>query len=408
MLNSTDRRLLNLALAAVTVGVLAVGWTSLTTLTIRPVTVAQDAAVRLVLSPPEGYAERLAGTRAELDQLPANDASRDARQALAAYSSERDTAGAANPELTRRMLAAVSAAEQKSAFDRQRLANFWLAALAVVSAALAAASVFALWLRLRRRNEVLPHWATGTDRDPAEILAEELAAVEANVEELKAERIALARDLRERDERIRELAKRPEPAPVVMAAPAFFAAEEPAFATRLEEPLTPLVPEPIHADSFLFENPLEEDDPDLFVVPEAAPAPTSGRFSALASLTGTQETLEASASPLVAVTFADLDDFRLAYADSVTEVYLNTVARALFRIGAAPEDVVRLDDDLLWAVSHGRFFNRAELERDVTRVYADELVEFEGRLIERPTLSLRLVREGLERRLAETDRRAAV
>lgn len=408
MLNSTDRRLLNIAVAAVAVGFLAVGWTNVTTLTIRPVTAAQDAAVRLALGPPEAYAERLGTLRAELDRLPANDTSREARQALAAYSSERDTTGTANPELTRRMLAAVSAAEQKNAFDRQRLANFWIAALAVVSAALAAASVGAVWLRLRRRNETLPHWATTSDRDPAEVLAEELAAVEANVEELKAERIALARDLRERDERIRELVKRPEPVPVVIAAPTFFAAEEPAFATRLEEPLTPLVPEPIHVESFIFDNPPEESETDLFVVPEFVPGPPSGRFSALASLTGTLESLELSAGPLIAITFGDLDDFRLAYADGVTEVYLNTATRALFRIGASPEDLARRDDELIWALPRALPFNRAELEHAVAGAYDDELVEFEGRLIERPALSLRIVREGIERRLTETDRRAAV
>lgn len=408
MLNSTDRRLLNLALAAVAVGLLAVGWTNLATLTVRPVTAAQDAAVRLALGPPETYAERLGILRAELDRLPANDASRDARRELAAYSSERDTAGTADPELTRRMLAAVSAAEQKNAFDRQRLANFWIAALAVVSAALAAASVGAVWLRLRRRNEALPRWATSSDRDAAEVLAEELAAVEATVEELKTERIALARDLRERDERIRELVKRPEPAPVVAVAQPFFAAEEPSFATRLEEPLTPLVPEPIHADRFIFDNPPDDAAPDLFIVPETVPAPPSGRFSALASLTGSPESLEASAGPLVAITFAALDDFRLAYADAVAEVYLNTAARALFRIGAAPEDLARQDDELIWAVPRALPFNRAELEHVVADAYDDELVEFEGRLIERPALSLRVVREGIERRLAETDRRAAV
>lgn len=408
MLNSTDRRLLNLAFAAVTVGFLAVGWTNLTTLTVRPVTVAQDAAARLALGPPETYAERLGALRAELDRLPANDASREARQALAAYSSERDTAGTANPELTRRMLSAVSAAEQKNAFDRQRLANFWIAAIAVVAAALAAASVGAVWLRLRRRNETLPHWATNSDRDAAEILAEELAAVETTVDELKAERIALARDLRERDERIRELLKRPEPAPVVIAAPQLFAAAEPAFAARLEEPLTPLIPEPIHAESFIFENPPEEGESDLFVLPEVVPGPPSGRFSALASLTGTLESLELSAGPLVAIAFADLDDFRLAYADAVAEVYLNTAARALFRIGAGPEDLARRDDDLLWAIPRALPFNRAELEQAVAGAYDDELVEFEGRLIERPALSLRVVRDGVERRLAETDRRAAV
>jgi hypothetical protein len=409
MLNSTDRRLLNLAVAAVAICFLAVGWTNLATLAVTPSAAAQDAAVRLALCPGNEYAERLAATRAELDKLPANDASRDARQALAAYSSDRDTTGFANPELTRRMLAAVGSAEQTAAFDRRRLANFWIALLAVGSAALAAASVIALRLRLRRRNDALPGWATRSDRDAAEVLAEELVAIESTVEELKTERIALARDLRERDDRIRELMKRPEVAPpVVEAVPTVFTAAETAFAMPIEEPLVPLVPEPIHADRFIFDNPPDDGAPDLFIVPEALPAPPSGRFSALASLTGSPAQLENAAGPLVAVAFADLDDFRLAYADAVTEVYLNTAARALFKIGVGPEDLVRRDDELIWAVPRALPFNRAELERDVARAYADELVEFEGRLIERPALSLRVIREGIERRLAETDRRAAV
>ncbi len=407
MLNATDRRLLTLALGAVLLAFVATAWTTLATVTVGPANPAQNAAIRLAVGPAEGYAERLAETRAELDRLPASDASREAREALAAYSSKRDTAGFAEPEVTRRMLAGISVAEQQAAFDRRRLANFWVAALAIAAAALAAASVTATWIRLRHQSAAIPAWATMTDRAPAEMLAEELAAVEAVVEELKTERIALAREVRERDERIRELKHRAE---IVEAAPPSLPVRpEPfSYVPPPEEPMIPL--EPL-AGAFRFES--ETDlSPLLPQFPETAHAfpvtPVSRKFAALASLCGTQESLEASGRPLVAVTFPDLGDFELAYDESIAEVYLNTATTALFKSGATPDDVARSDRELLWAIPRCMNLDRTCIEREIGHHYADELVEFEGRLVERPSLHVRVVRESLDRRLAETDRRVTI